>query len=163
MINSATAIGQKLFLENSKGLPIDQRLDLTQAKGKKIHRFLRANEVNIRSSTEVQIYDVNGRPQETRNLLKQYHSISLDDCIKEGHVLFKEGFDPASFVSHQKGPFSATTLFPATNVLHQQRYYDIVDNNVAYKLIQNTLTFDGWNKLHQKASLLTYVNSTGKR
>ena len=124
--------------------------------------FLKGNEVNICSSTEVQIYDVNGRPQQVHNLLRQYHSIELDDCIKEGHLLFQEGFDPVSFAPHQKGPFSATTLYPATIVYHQQRNYYIFDNNVAYKLIQNKLTFDGWIKLHQKASMFTYVNSLGK-
>jgi len=162
-INPATAVGQKLFLESSKGLPPDQRLNLTQANGKKIHRFLRANEANIRSSTEVQIYDVNGRTQMVRNILTQYHSISIDDCIKEGRVLFQEGFDPSSHIPNQKGPFPATTLNPAINADHQQRYFNIVDNNVAVKLIQHTLTYDGWNKLNQKASIFTYVNSMGKK
>ena len=161
-INPTTSTGQKLFLENSKGLPVDQRLDLTQANGKKIHRFFRANEVNIRSSTEVQLYDVNGRKGRVLNLLRQYHLISLDDCIKEGHVLFQEGYDPSNYVPHQKGPFLATTLMPATNLAHQNRYYDIVDNNIAVKLMQNTLTYDGWNKLLQKSNLFTYMSSSGR-
>ena len=161
--NPGTQLGQKIFLEKSKGLPDGQKLDLTLSNGPALHRFFKSKQMNIQSALDVvTLYDQRGNPQRTANILQHYNNLSLDDVQREGHKLFQEDFNPFSTIRNPKGPFLATTLDPGNNAVHQQMFYNVVNNNVAVKVIENTLTVAGYEQLLRKSNMFSYVNSIGE-
>lgn len=158
--NPGTKHGQLIFNEKSKGLPEDKRLDLNRTNGPNIHKVLRAREPHFRGVTEIPIkIDALGNVVESGNILIQHQKITLSDCQRAGHILFQDGFslqDPVPAT-----PFTATVLDPANTPGHKARFYKVVNNNVAVKIIQNTLTVNGYDDLLALKDLFTYTNGNG--
>ena len=93
-INPGTKHGQTLFMEITKGLPIDQRLELTRSNGPQIHIFLRARESNFRAVTNIPYnWFSDGNVAQTANLLQQHHHLRLYDVQRAGHALFDRDFN----------------------------------------------------------------------
>ena len=158
--NPGTRHGQMIFNEKSKGLPEDKRLDLTRSNGPAIHKLFRARETHLSGIVNIPTeFDQFGRVSETSNLLSQHHKITLEDCQRAGHVLFQDAFRNADDVTAP--PFYATTQDPANVPSHQDRFYDIVNNNVVVKIIQNSLTVNGFDDLLEHKSLFSYANANG--
>ena len=158
--NPGTKHGQLIFNEKSKGLPEDKRLDLNRTNGPDIHKVLRARELHFRGVAEIPTkIDALGNPEEFGNILIQHQKITLSDCQRAGHFLFQDGFLLQDRVPAP--PFTATVLDPANNPGHKPRFYQVVNNNVAVKIIQNTLTVNGYDDLLALKELFTYTNANG--
>ena len=100
--------------------------------------------------------DLFGRVSEISNLLSQHNNIFLEDCQRAGHVIFQDGFTHADDVAVP--PFNAVILNPANVTVHKDSFYKIVHNNVAVKIIGNSLTVNGFDDLLEHKSLFSYVN-----
>jgi hypothetical protein len=158
--NPGTKHGQLIFNEKSKGLPEDKRLDLNRTNGPNIHKVLRAREPHFRGVTEIPIeIDLFGNVRESGNILIQHQKITLSNCQRAGHVLFQDGFSLQDDVPPP--PFTATVLDPANTPGHKAKFYEVVNNNVAVKIIQNTLTVNGYDDLLALKELFTYTNANG--
>ena len=58
-------------------------------------------------------------------------------------------------------PFNATILGPANVPAHKDKFYKIVHNNVAVKIIGNSLTVNGSDDLLRDNALFSFVNASG--
>ena len=158
--NPGTKHGQIIFNEKLKGLPEDKQLDLNRTSGPDIHKVLRAREPHFRGITAIPIkIDALGSVVEFGNILSQHQKITLLDCQRAGHIMFQDGFTNRNTVPPP--PFTATVLDPANNVGHKAKFYNIVNNNVAVKIIQNTLTVNGYDDLLEMKEFFTYTNADG--
>ena len=148
--NPGTKHGQSIFLEKSKGLPEDKRLDLSRSNGPEIHKVLRARELNFRNVTDIPYsLSADGIILKSGNLLTQHQKITLAGCQWAGHVLF---CDDVSYADATQGrsppsPFTGTVLDPSNNPGHKDMFYNIVNNNVTVKIIENILTVSGYDDL----------------
>ena len=90
------------------------------------------------------------RVLETSNLLSQHHKTSLEDCQRASHIMFQDAVTNPYDVTVP--PFNATILDPANISAHKDSFYEIVHNNAAVKIIENSLTVNGFDDFHEHKS-----------
>ena len=114
--NPGSKLGKDIFLEKIKGLPEDQRLDLTRTNAQQIHQFFRAKENRMENCIQIPTeFELNGDVKESRNLISQYHSITLADCQRAAHERYatKLGVNDVIPAHHSRQrPWIQLTLTP---------------------------------------------------
>ena len=112
--NPGTKLGKDIFLEKSKGLPENERFDLTRANATSIRQYFEAREANMEGCLDIAVeFNNDGTVKTTKNLLTQYHSIKLEDCQRAAHENYGEKLAPTDDIPAV--PFKAKDLDPSTN------------------------------------------------
>ena len=80
-LNPGTKLGNRIFIEKTKGLPESLRLDLTKNNSQEIHKYLQARETLMGNIvTKVPIaHNPDGTVKTTANLITQYQQMTLED------------------------------------------------------------------------------------
>ena len=109
--NPGTKLGKDIFLEKSKGLPENERFDLTRANATSIRQYFEAREANMEGCLDIPVkFNPDGTVKTTKNLLTQYHSIKLEDCQRAAHANYGEKLAPTNPIPD--APFKAKDFEP---------------------------------------------------
>jgi hypothetical protein len=155
--NPGTKLGKDIFLEKSKGLPEDQRLDLNRSNASKLHRYFQAREVHMEDSIDIPVeFNGDGSVKTTKNLLTQYHSITLEDCQRAAHARYANKLNPGDPIP--ASPFVAKDLKPESNEDHKKQFYAKVHSNVVAKIIENGLSYSGYEDLMLSKDSFAFKN-----
>ena len=155
--NPGTKLGKDIFLEKTKGLPENERLELNRKNASQLHRYFRAREsrmgICIRIPTE---FNADGTVKTTKNLLTQYHSIKLADCQRAAHGRYATKLGPTDPIP--AAPFASKDLKPATNEDDKKQFYSKVHSNVVARIIENALTATGYADLMLSQKHFAFTN-----
>ena len=124
--NPGTPAGQKIFLEKTKPLPDDKRLNLTASNATKIMEVLQLKEVSMgKIINAIPTSWLGGVAGDFKNLLSQSPSISLERMQREAHR--RNGNPIAETDPLPPLPWIKTDLTPATDAGHKVTLHCRVD------------------------------------
>ena len=161
--NPGNAAGQKIFLENTKGLPADQHLTLTGANAQSIMAQFKVKEqlmgaVVTRIPSE---YYATEAVITRMNLIHQCTTLGLEMVQRKDFGHFGTDLSPNDPIPEQ--PWTTAILDPENVDGDKQKFYDQGNANVVIEIIKNNLTPGAWDNLmlqHEKSS---FVNADGNK
>ena len=157
--NPGSKIGKDIFIEKSKGLADDKRIEWKKSSATKLHSYFRARENKMDACIQVPTeFNADGTVKTTKNLLSQYHSIKLTECQRAAQGRYATALAVADPLPAH--PFTAKVLDPATNNADKKQFYAKVHSNVVAKIIENGLTPSGFEDLLMKKHLFEFRNAT---
>jgi len=157
--NPGTKLGKDIFLEKSKGLPEADRFDLTQENAGEIHRYLRARENQMEDSMAIPTeFNADGTVKTTKDLLTQYHSITLEDVQRAAFERY--GTKLAATDAIPAPPFDAKNLDPANSADDKKQFYRKVHANVVAKIVQNGISVSSYEDLLLRKEDFQFQNPT---
>ena len=138
--NPGNAVGQKIFLDKTKGLPADQRLTLTRENAQNIIAQFKVNEQLIGALVTgiPREYDAAGAVNARMNLIHQCPTIGLEMVQRAAFGHFGTDIAPNDPIPDQ--PWTTAILDPANIDGDKNTFYDQVNTNVVMEIIKNTLT-----------------------
>ena len=159
--NPGTPAGQKIFLEKTKPLPDDKRLDMTASNATKILDYLQLKEASIgKIITAIPTQWIAGVASHFKNLLSQSPSITLERIQRE--AFRRHGTPVAETDPLPALPWIKTDLTPATDAAHKVTFHRRVDSNVVQENIKGLLTAKGWQDLLLEQRSFTFTDSSGE-
>ena len=110
--NPSTKAGQAIFERKTKGLPADERFNVTKKYFQGIRRLLQVKSSSLGAVvTRVpQEYDATGNVTAHRNLLTEYSSIEINCLKREAHKLYSNAISEGDMLPPT--PFKVTELYP---------------------------------------------------
>ena len=158
--NPGTAAGQKIFLEKTRGLPEDKRLDLTASNAIKIMEALQLKEANMgKIITAIPTSWTGGTAGNFKNLLSQSPSISLERMQREAHRRNATALAETDPIPPL--PWAKSDLDPANVDADKERFYRRVDSNVVTENIKGILSAKGWQDILLESSSFTFTDASG--
>ena len=118
--NPGTKLGNRIFIEKTKGLPESERPDLTKKKSQEIHKYLRDRETLMGNVvTKVQIANnPDGTVKTTANLITQYQQTTFEDLQRAAFARYNTVL--AFGVPQKRTSLHFTTQLPArSNTMDQ--------------------------------------------
>ena len=160
--NPGTKVGHNIFKEKTKGLKLEDRLDLTKSNSEKLHQYFRARESAMGDTVRsVPIeWNIDGTIKSTANLLTQYQQVKVDHCQRSAIAIYDTPL--ATGTAIPKAPFAMTDLDPANSAPDKVKFYSRVDRTVVMQIIKNGLSATGWDDLMLQDSKFKYVNPNGE-
>lgn len=159
--NPGTKLGKDIFLEKSKGLPENERFDLSRSNETSICQYLQARENHMEGCLDIPTeFNNDGTVKVTKHLLTQYHSIRLEDCQRAAHEHYGEKLDPEGAIP--AAPFEAKNLDPANNEDDKKQFFKKVCSNVVAKIVENGLSRSGYADLMLQKNSFLFKNETTK-
>lgn len=146
-----------IFEKKTQGLPDDDRLDLTKSNANEIHKALKARAQNFGDAVNIPVeYNSDGSTK-TKNLLTQYHSISLQDVQRRAFGRFSTALGATDSIPTTK-PFDLRIIDPASNDDDKGVFYDRVAANIVSTTIKNILTDRGYLELLLSKDEFTFAD-----
>ena len=160
--NPCTASGQRLFLKKTEGLPVDQRLPLTNSSSEKIMEILKIKEQVMGGVvTGVPTSYAGGIPSELKNIIYQSPSITIEMCQRRAFTRYSTPLGEHDPIPAR--PWMEAPIDPANIAGDKDRFYDRVNWNVVVELVKNILTPKGWNDLMLQQEKFSFYNSMGEK
>ena len=159
--NPGTEAGRKIFLEKTRGLDEDNRLDFSKSNSLEIQQYLRGREEHLGEAIcSIPIeFNPDGTVKSTANLLTQSHMIKITDLQRAGHAAFGTALAPNDPIP--AAPFQLRELDPAAVADDKKTFYKRVNVNVVTRIIKNGLSTTGWNDLMLQKDKFTFVHADG--
>ena len=160
--NPGTSVGQKIFLEKTKGLPSGERFALTSGNSKGIMDFLKVKEQILgKAVTAIPTAYPGGVPSERMNLVYQSLSITLEMTQRAAHQRFGTAIGEHDPIPNQ--PWATAMLDPGAVPADQPKFYDRVHGNVVVELIKNILTPGAWDDLMLQELKFGFTDTLGTK
>lgn len=160
--NPGTKIGHEIFKEKTKGLKLEDRLDLTKSNSEKLHQYFRARESSMGDTVRrVPIeWNIDGTIKTTANLLTQYQQVKVEHCQRSAIATYSAPLGTGAAIPNP--PFTMTDLDPANSAPDKAKFYSRVDRTVVMQIIKNGLSPTGWDDLMLQAPKFKYMNPNGE-
>ena len=118
-----TKLGNRIFIEETKGLPESVRLDQKQKHSQEIHKYLRAHKTLMGNVvTKVPIaHNPDGTVKTMENLINQYQQMNLEDIQ---HAAFARYDTALAFGAPiTPAPFTMRTLAPGNDADDKKQFF----------------------------------------
>ena len=158
--NSGTVLGQKIFLEKTKGLATAGQLPLSNASATKIMAFLKMKEP-LMGTVVARVPNVYtaGIGNSPMNLIHQIPLIPLEIIQRGAHARFVPALDDGDTIPEH--PWMPVALDPANNNADKSGFYTRVHANVVVEIVKNFLTPNGWDDLILQQHKFAFTDITG--
>ena len=157
--NPGTKLGNRIFIENTKGLLESVILDLSNNNSQEIHKYLQAREILMGNViTKVQIaHNPDGTVKTTANLITQYQQITIEYLQ---HAAFTR-YDTALALGAPipPAPFTMRNLDPVNDADDKKQFFLRVYCNVVAHIIKNGLSVQGYSELLLKKEKFKFYNA----